>query len=356
MTKVRLKGLSIYQRRGKWYVYYRHNGRALIQGFEGTRDDLNKEIEKPAFFAAYAEVADQPKAKGFGTLGGLIDFYKTKKKWKKLAPRTQADYQKVFDWLEAKGQMKTLVKTIKPKHMVLTRDKAAEDKYLKFSNDALSVLSAAFKTGITYDYAGLTVNPVRDIERLKPDEMSKSANRRWTKQEWDKTWQIVPPHIRPVLALAKHAGMRGQDIAVLRWDNITEASDGVKFLRYKTLKNKVDVCLIVGKELQSALDMEEKTTLTICKNSLGRPFPSENAMRKAWQDFKASPIFDKSIPTGADLTLHGLRVTFASELKERGFSNQEIARALGDKTERMGGHYSRGADDEHFARHIAMRF
>lgn len=342
MTKVRLKGLSIYQRRGKWYAYYRSNGKALVKGFEGTRADLDKHLATPGVLNFYSEIADLPRVKGFGTLGGLIDFYKTKDKWKKLKPRTQADYQKVIDWLEEKNQLKTPVLSIKPKHIVITRDRAAEDKYTKFSNDALSVLSAAFKIGVMYGYANLTVNPVKDMERLHKN--SKTANRRWTNDEWSKVWQIAPSHIRPVLALARWAGPRGQDIAVLRWDNITETNDLGQFLTYTAQKNGEEVVVALWPELEQALATEDKTTLTICKNSLGRPYPSDNAMRKAWQDFKQSPIFENLIPNGDDLTLHGLRATFASELRELGFSNMDIARMIGDKTERMGGHYSRGAD------------
>lgn len=339
---MRLKGLSIYQRRGKWYVYYRQNGKPLIKGFEGSRADLDKTLAQPAFLAAYAEIIDQPATKGFGTLGGLFDFYKTKGRWKKLAPRTQADYQKVIDWMDSKGQLKTAVVGITPAGIAKTRDKAAEDRYPKFSNDALACLSAAFSTGVEYGYAKLQTNPVKDIRRLHQN--SKTANRRWTDDEWSKVWQIAPKHLRPVLALARWAGPRGQDISVLRWDNITENSDLGQVLRYTAQKNKTEVIVLLWPELEVALNAEKKTTLTICKNSKGRPYPSENAMRKAWQDFKQSPVFEKLIPTGADLTLHGLRVTFASELRELGFSNEQIARMIGDKTDRMGGHYARGAD------------
>jgi predicted transcriptional regulator len=37
-------------------------------------------------------------------------------------------------------------------------------------------------------------------------------------------------------------------------------------------------------------------------------------------------------------------VTFASELRESGFSDREVADVLGDLSESMGKHYSRGAE------------
>ncbi len=66
-------------------------------------------------------------------------------------------------------------------------------------------------------------------------------------------------------------------------------------------------------------------------------------MRKVWQDFKASEAFKAALPNSADLTLHGLRVTYASDLRERGFTDREIADMLGDLTESMGRRYARGA-------------
>ena len=350
MTKVRLKGLSIYSRRGKWYVYIRGNGKPLVKGFEGSRDDLKKHLATPTILVLYSDLSDQPKTKGFGTLGGLLDFYKTKDKWIKLAPRTKSDYQKVIDWLEAKNVLNTPVIAIMQRDITITRDKAAQDKYPKFSNDALAVLSAAFRTGKAYGYAGLKSNPVEGSERLHKN--SKTANRRWTEDEWSKVWQIAPAHLRPVLAIARWAGPRGQDISVLRWDNITENGDLGQCFEYTAQKNGVDCLVAIVPELQIALDVENKTTLTICKNSKGRPYPSENAMRKAWQDFKSGPLFEKSVPTGKDLTLHGLRVTYASELRESGFSDEEVARAIGDKSVSMGGHYARGADQKVLAARV----
>lgn len=350
MAKVRLRGLNIYQRRGKWYVYYRPNGRALLTGFNGSRMDLERAMSEPAFLDNYAAIAERPKAKGYGTLSGLIDFYKTKDKWKKLAPRTKQDYQKVIDWLNAQAALKVSVIQVLPKHIANVRDKAAKDRYPKFSNDALALLSAAFRTGKTYGYAGLKTNPVEGMDRLHRN--SKNANRRWTEEEWTVVWRIAPSHLRPVLALARWAGPRGQDVAKMRWDNIIERVELGPCLEYTAQKNKADVIVALWPVLQSALEAEQKTTLTICKNSKGRPYPSENAMRKAWQDFKSGLEFTKLVPTGADLTLHGLRVTFASELRELGFSNEQIARMIGDKTERMGNHYARGADGAALAKMV----
>ena len=48
MVKVKLEGLNIYRSRGKWYVYVRATGEALIKGLDGDRADLErKQARKP---------------------------------------------------------------------------------------------------------------------------------------------------------------------------------------------------------------------------------------------------------------------------------------------------------------------
>jgi integrase len=49
---------------------------------------------------------------------------------------------------------------------------------------------------------------------------------------------------------------------------------------------------------------------------------------------------------GADTTLHGLRVSYAAWWKRNGANNSEVADLLGDKSERMGAHYTRHVDTE----------
>jgi len=120
-----------------------------------------------------------------------------------------------------------------------------------------------------------------------------------------------------------------------------------KIIVFEASKNGNRVSVRVLPLLRALLDNAERRTPKICSNSLGKPYPSEYALRKAWQDFKASKLFTDALPHSADLTLHGLRVTYASSGKEAGFDNQAIADAIGDSCESMGRHYSRGADKRH---------
>lgn len=53
MIKIKLEGLNIYRARGKWYVYHRATGEALIRNFVGERADLERKLASPEFVAIY---------------------------------------------------------------------------------------------------------------------------------------------------------------------------------------------------------------------------------------------------------------------------------------------------------------
>jgi hypothetical protein len=96
MTVVRVKGFKIFDsrhRNGKQYCYHRKTG---------ERIDLEKHpIGCAGFLAECARInalaiAATPKP---GTLGMLIEAYRSHAAFTELAPRTRVDYQRVFDYL-----------------------------------------------------------------------------------------------------------------------------------------------------------------------------------------------------------------------------------------------------------------
>ena len=350
MPKVKLKGLNIRRNSaGKWYVSLRSTGKLLLSA-KCDRDELDRMMEEPDFLHAYS-TAERKRRKVYaaGTLGALVERYKAGRRWSKLAARTQADYDKVLLYLDPLFEDNAAdYETV---DVVEARDSAAEAKGDKFSDFVLAVMSAVFRDAVE---AGLVkANPVLGVARLY--KANDDANRRWTEDEWKGVSPLLPVHLRPVLSIAKHCGLRGQDIARLTWENYRTDPDMGKVLAFVPRKNggKVgEIAIGVPAELRSLLDamkagdgtVQPASNAPICRNSLGKAYPTENAMRKAWQDFKASKEFKAALPNSSDLTLHGLRVTFASELRESGFTDREVADMLGDLSEGMGKRYSRGAE------------
>ncbi|WP_157959795.1 site-specific integrase [Devosia submarina] len=350
MPKVKLKGLNIRRNSvGKWYVSLRSTGQLLLSA-KCERDELDRIMAEPKFLHAYATAErKRRKVHEAGTIGALVERYKLSRRWQNLAERTQSDYDKVLLYLDPifddnAGEYETA-------DVVEARDAAATAKGDKFSDFVLAVLSAVFSEAV--ESGLLKTNPALGVRRLYKADAD--ANRRWSGKEWETAYSLAPAHLRAVLAIAKGCGLRGQDIAVLTWENYCDDPDMGKVLAFVPRKNgdKVgEITIGVPADLRALLDqmkagdgvVQPASNAPICRNSLGRKYPSENAMRKAWQDFKASQPFKAALPSSSDLTLHGLRVTFSSELREQGFSDREVADMLGDLSEGMGKRYSRGAE------------
>jgi integrase len=359
---VKLKGLNTRQNKaGVWYVSLRSNGTLL--GKAPDRATLQKLMDTPAFLSAYAN-AQQKKERSYaaGTFGALVARYQKSQDWLSLAPRTRSDYQGALNFLETAYTYNAA--EIELADVVELRDQAAEERNAKFSDFIIAVMSAVFRFGCE---AGLMkTNPARGVRRLY--KASADANRRWSTEEWQTAYRLAPANLRTVLLIARHCGLRGQDIAALTWDNYRDDPDMGKVLAFVPKKNgnKVgELTIGVPEALRSVLDamkagdgvVQPASNAPICRNSLGKKYPTENAMRKAWQDMKASKAFeaafksnvltedgdDTGVLVARELTLHGLRVTFSSELREQGFSDREVADMLGDLSEGMGKRYSRGA-------------
>jgi hypothetical protein len=121
VVRVKLNGLKIYQRRGRWYVYPRGSGEPLIKGFEGSREDLIRHLESPEGMQTYNRPRLQRRlAASFPieTLGGFVHWFtcgaiddpkegehEGYPKWWKLAEATRKDYVEAFDYLRPEFDM-----------------------------------------------------------------------------------------------------------------------------------------------------------------------------------------------------------------------------------------------------------
>jgi hypothetical protein len=341
VVKVKLDGLNIVRPRGKWYVYRRDTGKPLVKGFVGTRDDLQKHMESIDFLAAYNAVRKRDLTKTYpdGTLGALIQWFENDcPKFIALSEATKKDYRAAFLYL-APSWPAPLDLFTQPELYDL-RDRCAKEKWPRFADKMIAALSSMF--GQAVKRGKMPLNPAMGID--KAAKANKNANREWAAWEVKAALDAAPTEIKTPLILARYAGFRGQTIAALTWREYQDDPSFGKCFRVVTRKNGETVWLPATSEIKVHLLSLGKTALNIATKANGQPWDNEVQMQTEVSHFLRGLEGDGKIGVGT--TLHGLRVTYAADLRREGAGTGDVAAALGDKSERMGAHYTRHVENE----------
>lgn len=342
VVKVKLEGLNIIQARGKWYVYVRDTKEKLLGGFVGSRAELAKRMGMPDFMAQYnsRRVRDLKKVYQNGTLGSLVEWFENEcPKYQTLSDATKEDYTKAFRHL--RPEFDYLVEDIDQPSLYDLRDKCAIEKNTRFADKMISALSSMFSQAVKRKK--MSSNPALGMD--KAHQADRNANREWRASEWAAVLESAPTYLLTPMMIARHAGYRGQTIVKLKWnDYAPHAQYGWKCFHVITRKNKEQVMVPASEELQAHLASLTKSALEICTRQDGTPWESEKQMQTAVSHFLRDLEADGKIGSGT--TLHGLRTTYAADLSRSGASTAEVAAALGDKSERMGAHYTRHVENE----------
>lgn len=341
VVKVKLDGLNVVRARGKWYVYHRDTKSPLLKGFVGSRDDLERRLAMPDMVAVYnaRRVRDLKKTYPADTLGGLIQWFENEcPEFDKLAEATKKDYRAAFVWL--KPEFDCPLASITQPSLYEVRDKCAKDKWPRFADKMISALSSMFTRAVKR--GKMPMNPAIGID--KAHSADPNANREWTHEEWIVARDRAPAHIKTVLMLARHAGFRGQTIAKLQWRQYQADPRFGKCFRLVARKNDENVYVPAVPELQAHLDGLDRSLATIATQATGQPWDNEVQMQTLVSHYLKR--LEKKGLVGAGVTLHGLRVTYAAGLRRDGAQTSDVAAALGDRSERMGEHYTRHVENE----------
>jgi integrase len=157
----------------------------------------------------------------------------------------------------------------------------------------------------------------------------------------------APMHLRIAYMLARHLGYRSQSTVAFEWSNYqTDPRFGMCF-RMSHKKNSEMHWIPASPELQAFLASikvrSAKGPIAVRYN--GQPWKNSEQLQKQSSNFLAK-LASKGL-VGPGLTEHGLRVTFAAEIKRiTGANDSQIAAALGDRDTRMGAHYTRHVEQE----------
>ncbi|AXS39695.1 tyrosine-type recombinase/integrase [Breoghania sp. L-A4] len=327
MSIVRIKGFQIFRDRfGKMRCYHRKSRTPVNLD--------NAPLGSAAFLAECTRInaLEAPPSKP-GTLGGLIEKYRASPAFLDLAPRTRSDYQRVFDYLQPIRD--TPLTRFTTPFIVKLRDKTEHRRKRRFANYVRAVLSSLFSWGKERGY--LKENPALGVRNVRKPKGTPDANRPWSDSERHAVLEAASPQMLPAIALMMFTGLGPQDALTLPR---TFYRDGD--IATRRSKTGEPVFWPAISPLRDALDAApEHDAITLCANSRGRPW-TVSGFRASWRPLRERLEKEGKVQPG--LTLYGLRHTVAVILKELGYDDRSIADALGQKTEAMARHYSKGAN------------
>lgn len=341
VVKVRLEGLNITKGRGRWYVYFRDGGEPLLTGFEGSRDDLDKRLGEPDLMGIYngRRSRDLKRLYPEGTLGALVAWFENDcAAFDKLKPATRKDYQAAFAWLRI--EFDAPLDTITTPTLYDVRDRCAKEKWPRFADKMVSALSSMFTQAVKRKK--MATNPCFGMD--KAHKADPNANREWFPAELVAALAEAPQEIKTPLMLARFGGLRGQSIVAVGWKQYQDHDLTGKCFRLVGDKNDESAFVPVLAELQTYLaELARSSTLVAIRDD-GTAWKSEKEMQTRVSHWLRD--MERAGKIGAGTTLHGLRVSYAAWWKRNGANNSEVADLLGDKSERMGAHYTRHVDRE----------
>jgi integrase len=349
VVRVRLEGLKIVPGRkgsGCWYVYVRDTMEPLLKGFEGTREQLMARLAEPDMLAAYNARRKRKLNRVYaeGTLGALVAWYQTDcSAYTDLAARTKKDYDAAFLWL--RPEFDCPLNVIDTASLYDVRDRCAKDRTPHFADKMISALSSMF--GYAVKRRKLASNPCIGMD--KAHKADPNANREWYPEEWEAALAAAPLEIKVPLMLARYAGLRGQTVVAVTWKQYVDhflTGKAFRFVARKTAKKNPEALVPVLPELQAFLAEIKVRTPDgpIALRDDGTAWTNELDMQRRVSNWLRRREKDGLV--GAGTTLHGLRVSYAAWLSRAGANTKEVAAALGDRTEKMGAHYTRHVENE----------
>ena len=268
----------------------------------------------------------------------LVRDYKGSPEWKALAPKTQADYARVLDYLRPIGDFKA--DNVRRQHVVRMRNKI--DANTRTQDLFVQAVSRMFGIGMDLGYTDR--NPAARIARLNDPQSYEpwplAAHQKFIASE-------MPQWMRTAYMLGLWTAQREGDVLRLA----RARYDGTGFIvrqgrpeakRGKGSKGKIVTLYIpAAKPLRDYLGRCAFPGLLFVTDEAGKPIPP-TLFRHTLRAH-----LDALGPN--DLHFHGLRHTTATALADLGGSDAEIQALLGHQTRQMAERYTKKANQKRLA-------
>jgi integrase len=269
-----------------------------------------------------------------GSLGDVIRQYKEFGGWAELKPKTQFTYERAFKILEPLRVVR-LSDMTRPQILKLRNEEYHPKHGRWMANYIVTVLGILF--GFAVDQGLVVANPLEQkVKRLRKPPSEIVANRPWTPEECQAVLDAAPAQLLVPVALAMFSGLRKADILSATLSAIRDGE-----ITVRTSKRGVPIRVPLHPQLVAALAKRPATSaLQIAITSRGEPW-TESGFNASWITFKRRLETAGKIEHG--LTIHGLRHTLGTRLREAGADDRTIADVLGQRSLSQARHYSESA-------------
>ncbi len=330
--------MPVYEYKGKkgiiYYIVYSHNGRRktehigkdkklaeavlhkrLTEIAENRYLDVKKEekIRFEDFADEYLELHSKLK-RSYNTDKKIVGLLKNFFGGKYLYEITSLDVER-FKSVRARQTVK--------------RDKTKKTISPATVNRALAVLKSIFNKAILW--GKIERNPCKGVELFKENNQ---RLRFLEKDEIDKLLANCCEHLKPIVAVALHTGMRKNEILKLKWHDIDIKRNIIHLLKTKNgEKREVPMNRLVQKTIIGVLKHPDSQYI-FCDKS-GKPYG--DIKKSFFTALKNSGI--------VGFRFHDLRHTFASQLVMSGVDLNTVRELLGHKSLEMTLRYSHLSPD-----------
>jgi integrase len=329
--------MALYQKDGNWYIDYYANGRRKREKIGPSKSLAETVLKKRKVEIAenkFLDIKKEQKIKFEEFADEYIEIHckPNNKSWRKSDLPNLNGLKKYFA-----GKY---LYEITPRDIEQYRAERIKNVSKLTVNRVLNTLSSMYNRAIEWGKA--TVNPVSKVKLFKVPE---KRFRYLEKEEINKLLMAIDQldsqnkhnqysHLKPVVLVALHTGMRKSEILGLKWHDIDIKRNIIHLLDTKNgEKREVPMNEIVQKTIIGVLKNPESQYVFCNKN--GEPYGN---VRKS---------FDTALRKCGiiNFRFHDLRHTFASQLVMNGVDLNTVRELLGHKSLEMTLRYSHLSPD-----------
>jgi len=313
--------MGLFKRGRTWWMRFTQGGRQI-------RKSTHTESKKLAERIYHSELGKIAEGRWFEKLPGeeitfreMMERYKTEYLPLKSHPKK---YESIIEnLLSFFGDFN--ITEITPKLVKKYKIRGEEKKIA--TNRELSVLRTAFNIAIK-EWEWVKDNPVNKIKLWKE---SPGRVRYLSDEEFDKLLNQCPDHLKPIVIVARHTGLRKENILSLTWSQVDLFR---RLITIEHTKNDERLSVPLNETLMSLFKQLFKISHIKSPYVFSKPDGSRyhNSLNGFWKAVKKAGL--------TDFRFHDLRHCFASALVQKGVDLYKVQRLLGHKSSAMSQRYA----------------